>query len=334
MPDAPLTPSSIQKQPEDDNRSDSSKVNQGIIQPRGFPGLPSSWTTDYQTWRSADGRLELFGALHHARPGTEERGKGHRALIISHGLGEHGGRYLHFAHYLRDVIDALFCPDHRGHGRSAGRLGYVDHWSRYIDDFALAIQRLDARLRERFGKSEIHALGHSMGSLILLGTALAHPELPLQSLTISSPLFKIRVEVPFLKRAMAGALSRLWGTLQMGNELFATQLSHDPEVVDAYRKDRLVHARITPRLYTEMLGAIPPIARRESGLGWPLLAVVPLADPILDPEGALEFYRRLKNRDKELRTYPGFYHEAFNEVGKEQVFEDLREWIRKHSGIA
>lgn len=142
------------------------------------------------------------------------------------------------------------------------------------------------------------------------------------------------MEVPFAKRALAGALSRLWGTLQLGNELVATQLSHDPEVSAAYLKDRLVHARITPRLYTEMLGAIPTIARRETGLNWPLLAVVPLADPILDPEGALEFYRKLKIRDKQLKTYPGFYHEAFNEVGKERVFEDLREWIATHSGIA
>lgn len=332
MPNAPSRPSSIQ-QPE----HGSIKITHGIIQPKGFPGLPPSWVTDYQTWRSADDKVEIFGALHHLRHvqrGAEPAQKGHRALIISHGLGEHGGRYLHFAHYLQDAIDVLFCPDHRGHGRSSGRLGHVDQWSRYAEDFALAIRKLDSELKERYGKSEIHALGHSMGSLILLGAAFEHPGLPLKSLTISSPLFKIRVEVPLLKRAMAGTLSRIWGTLQMGNELAATQLSHDPEVAEAYRKDRLVHAKITPRLYTEMIRAIPAMARRESGLPWPLLAVVPLADPILDPEGALDFYRKLKIRDKQLKTYPGFYHEAFNEVGKEQVFEDLREWIKKHSGIA
>jgi alpha-beta hydrolase superfamily lysophospholipase len=54
-------------------------------------------------------------------------------------------------------------------------------------------------------------------------------------------------------------------------------------------------------------------------------------DPIVNPEAALNFYRSLKISDKELKTYPGFLHESFNEIGKERVFEDLEKWINQHS---
>ena len=55
-----------------------------------------------------------------------------------------------------------------------------------------------------------------------------------------------------------------------------------------------------------------------------------IADEIVDPEAELAFFRQFKLRDKALKTYPGFYHEPFNEVGKDTVFEDLRAWIASH----
>jgi alpha-beta hydrolase superfamily lysophospholipase len=62
-----------------------------------------------------------------------------------------------------------------------------------------------------------------------------------------------------------------------------------------------------------------------------LQLLVPLQDQIVEPEIQLQFFRALKLRDKSLKTYPTFYHESHNELGKEQVFEDIGGWIRSHS---
>ena len=35
----------------------------------------------------------------------------------------------------------------------------------------------------------------------------------------------------------------------------------------------------------------------------------------------------MPGKSKELRLYPGFYHEIFNEVGKESVFKDMETWL-------
>lgn len=298
----------------------------GILQPRGFPGLPEDWSSEIETYPSHDGKAQIFSVLHQARSG------GPRALIISHGIGEHGGRYLHFPHFLSRTVDAVFCPDHLGHGRSEGLRGHIDHFEDFSEDFVIGILRLDERLRKKHGRSEIHALGHSMGSLILLNAALKHSDLPLKSLTVSSPLLGIRAKVPLVKKAGAGVMAKVWGNLQMRTGLNAAELSHDNEVVEAYQKDRLVHDLCTPKLYVGMTESMKALANGpEKALEYPILFQIPMADAITDPEAALAFYRGLKSREKVLKTYPGFFHESYNESGKKQVFEDLEAWILQNS---
>ncbi|MDR3608754.1 MAG: lysophospholipase [Oligoflexia bacterium] len=300
----------------------------GIVQPAGFPPLPAGWSTEFTTYPSHDGELKLFSATH-TRPDLKKvTSRPLRALVIAHGIGEHGGRYLHFPHYLADTVDLLFCPDHRGHGRSEGLRGHVDRFTDYSEDLRVGIERLGSQY-------EIHVLGHSMGSLILMNLLMDHPELPLYSAILSSPLLAVSVEVPLIKKAAAGALSNLWGNLQIRTGLNASMLSHDAAVVEAYRKDRLVHDFCTPRLYTEMSASMKKISHHAEAFAervrLPLLMQVPTGDKIVNSEAAIGFFHAVKSAKKDdtlkLKTYPGFFHEAYNETGKQQTFEDLKEWL-------
>ena len=312
---------------------------QGSIQPKSFPALPTGWVSEWETFPSADGTLQIYGVTHHSEPW-----KSPRALVVFHGLGEHGGRYLHFPHYLQDVVDAVHCVDHRGHGRSEGSCGYVDTFERYSDDAALAIYRLDEQLKKRFGRSEIHVFGHSLGGLILLRTLFKNTNLPVHSATISAPLLGIRMKLPPVKKMVGIALSKIWGSLHMSNELDVTLLSHDAEIGKVYLADRLCHNKVTPRFFTEMQDAIADTVRRDSGMAYPIHLMIPLGDRIVNPDSSLQFFRNLKapkvagststpngESTKLLTTYPEFFHESFNELAKEKAFKDLALWIKNHS---
>jgi alpha-beta hydrolase superfamily lysophospholipase len=299
---------------------------QGSLQPKGFPSIPAGWVSDSETFPSHNGKAQLYSVLHHP-----EEWKTPRVLVVLHGLGEHGGRYLHFPHYTQSVVDAVYYYDHLGHGRSEGLRGHVDRFDDLVDDAALAILKLEERLRKQFGHAEIHLLGHSMGGLIALRTLFLHPSLPISSATISAPLLGIKVELPLVKRVAAHVLSRVWSTLHMTSELDANLLTHDKEVVQAYQVDRLVHSKGTPKFYTELQVAMADTLSRHEGIQHSVQMLIPMQDRIVDPEKAVSFFRSLKLRDKALKTYPTFFHEPFNEVGKEQVFEDLNSWIKSHS---
>lgn len=313
----------------------------GILQPQGFPGLPDGWIYEYETYPSADNKLQLFAGIYRKKalgrdltsPATTAPTC--RTLVISHGIGEHGGRYLHFPHYLQKSIDLVYCPDHRGHGRSEGLRGHVEQFRDFSEDLVVSIKRAAELGQKHFGRSGLHVMGHSMGSLILLEALQNHADLPLLSACVSSPLMKVKVAVPTLKRLAAGVLANTWGSLQMSTELDAGLLSHDPEVVKTYIQDRLVHSKITPRLFSSMQASMARMFQNRAPFNYPLQCLVPLEDQILDSEAGMEFYHALTLRDKQLKTYPGFYHESFNEklsdTGKERVFEDLEAWIKSHT---
>jgi alpha-beta hydrolase superfamily lysophospholipase len=247
-------------------------------------------------------------------------------------MGEHGGRYFHVPHYLQDVVDAVYCLDLRGHGRSEGLRGHVERFDCLADDVAHAVRRFEEQLRKRFGRAELHLLGHSLGGHLVLRTLFLHPDLPLLSATASAPFLGIKAKVPAVKKLAAHALSRVWGSLQLSTGIDVSGLSRDKGVCDAYLEDRLVHDKMTPQFFTGMQAAFSDTLGREDGIRVPLQILVPLQDPIVDPEKSLAFFRGLKHRDKQLKTYPGFYHEPLNELGKEQVFADLADWIRAHPG--
>ena len=306
--------------------SSESFVNyKGAIQPKGFMPLPEDWTSEVDTLITEDGKAQLFSVLHH-----QKNWKNPRALIIVHGLGEHGGRYLHFPHYLKEVIGAVYIVDLRGHGRSNGTKGFIEEFDLYADDVALAIRKLNERLKLVFKSSEIHLLGHSMGGLIVLRSLLKYSDLPLYSAAVSAPFMGIAAKAPAAKKAAAHVLSKIWGSLHMSTGLDASHISHDAEVVAAYTSDRLVHDKITPKLFTELLRVFDDTKSRSNGIPYALQFMIPLEDKIVDSHVSMEFAKDLSNPDKNLITYEGFYHEIFNEMGKEKVFGDLISWIKKH----
>lgn len=293
--------------------------------PKGFPEFPADWTSEWETFQSADGSSKLFSTLHHRREWTEPS-----ALLVMHGLHEHGGRYSHFPHYVKDVVQAVSCLDHRGHGRSEGLRGHVDRFDRFTDDALVAVRRLDEALRARFGSSEIHLFAHSMGCLVALRLLLQNPSLPIRSVTLAAPLLGIAVKVPAAKRLAGQVLSRVWGSVHMSTEVEPSELTRDTELHGIWAADRLIHKKVTPRLYTELQAAIADTVARDAGILHPLQFILAGKDTIVENAATEGFYEKLQAREKLLKTYPANFHESFNDIDKEKAFEDLTAWIRKH----
>ncbi len=305
--------------------SENRRIYQGTPQPKGFPDLPQGWGSEWETFPSSDGRLQLYAVTHR----VENQSQSPRVLVVLHGMAEHGGRYLHFPHYLRSWVDRVYCLDHRGHGRSEGLRGHVENFGLFAADAALAIRRLDETLQKRYGKQvEIHVYAHSMGGLIALRMMLQFENLPIQSVTLSAPLLGIAAHVPPLKKAAGVLLSKFWGSLQMASEVDARILSHDQDVVMTYQTDRLVHKKITPSLFVSMEAAMADTLRSEGRLNYPVQFLIPMADQLVHSESSLKYYSQLRMSEKALKTYPHFFHESHNEIGKEQVFEDLLSWMK------
>ncbi|HEU4457066.1 MAG TPA: alpha/beta hydrolase [Longimicrobium sp.] len=244
------------------------------------------------------------------------------ALLVSHGLGEHGGRYAALARDLAPRGISVCAVDHRGHGRSDGGRAFVRRFEEYVDDLE-AVRRSVAETH--FAGLPLFFLGHSLGGLIALRHLAAHPA-AFRGAILSAPLLGVAVKAPRWKVAAAGTLSRLLPRLPLSNEIDPAELSHDPAYVRSYREDPLVHDRITPRLFTEMMAHVGRALAEADRLPRPLLFVVPTADTVVDESAVLRFAEALPG-DVTIRRYEGFRHEAHNEVDRARVIGDMAAWI-------
>jgi alpha-beta hydrolase superfamily lysophospholipase len=276
-----------------------------------------------------DGKGTLFEMIHRA-----EQWEKPRALVILHGYGEHGGRYLHFPHYLRDEVDALFIPDMRGHGRSDGKRGDAESFGQLVSDWGCAIRRFHLKLQGRFSNPEMHIFAHSLGGLVALHLLKEHQDLPVRSLALSAPLLGLFLRVSRLKQIIAKIAGKILKTLRMRSDLDRRLLSHDPAVLEALDKDALTHGKISARFFSGMVGAIRTMNVWRGPMVYPVAFFVPLDDRVVNSSATLAFAEALTAREKEIFTYEGSYHDAFMEgcgpFSKETAFADLAAWLKSH----
>jgi lysophospholipase len=244
-------------------------------------------------------------------------------LIISHGLGEHAGRYRPLAADLGKRGVAVHALDHRGHGRSQGRRGYVSSFGEFVRDFEV----FRARIAEETPPGvPAFLLGHSLGGLIAIRYLQAYPGAPLRGAILSAPLLGVAVRAPRWKTAMAGLLSRIAPWLPISNGIDPADLSMAEGYAQAYRADPLVHPVVTPRLYTEFLGAIEAAFRERHAITLPLLVLAPSADRVVMPAAVARWAAEHPGA-LQVRKYEGFRHESLNERDRHHAVHDVAEWM-------
>jgi len=267
---------------------------------------------------SGFGELELY--YQHWRPEKEPKA----TLAVVHGFGEHSGRYGNVVDWFVPRGYAVYAFDLRGHGRSPGPRGYLNNWDELRGDVKSFLELV----HEQEPDQAVFLLGHSMGGLIVLEYVLHHPE-GLAGVIGSGPLLAQAGVSPFLI-ALSKVLSSILPRLTLDTNLDATAISRDPAVVEAYVNDPLVHSLATPRLSTELTRAFEWTQAHAAEMRIPCLIVHGSADQLVPPEGSRVFYENMTLSDKERQVYEGYYHEVFNDVGKERVLAAVETWVERH----
>jgi len=273
---------------------------------------PESAVAGEGSLRSADGTRLAYRAW----PVAAAR----LTFAVVHGLGEHAGRYDRFARGMAAYHMATFAVDLRGHGRSDGRRGHVDSWSRWIDDTAAFVAHVESQVG-----GEVVPLGHSFGGAVTISAVRAGRLPNAKRFVVSSPALKLKVSVPPWKSTLGKIASRVAPRLVMDNEVDPSTVSRIPEIVSAYRNDPLVHSKISSRLYAEWRNAAAENLARAGDIMIPFLIVAGSADALIDPAGSEELHRRAAT--SALRMFEGRYHEPFNDLGSDEVFEAIARWL-------
>ncbi len=242
-------------------------------------------------------------------------------LILLHGHGEHSGRYLKFFSRLEDLGLTIGTFDFRGCGLSSGEPAYVGCFEDYLADVDHFLHFLETRFKVT---GPVQLFGHSMGGLAATAWAVKHPE-KVAKLILSSPLFGIPKQGLF--KDLIKILNQMIPGFVIKNPVKPPCLSHDAGEIEKYKRDDLIKKRITVRLIHEMLECISLFKDKEISVPFPVYVLMAEKDFVVSPKATQQFFSKLRAPEKTIESFPGFFHEIFNETEQERVFGRLRYYL-------
>jgi alpha-beta hydrolase superfamily lysophospholipase len=276
-------------------------------------------------------------------------------LQIIHGMQEYVDRYDEFANYLAEKGILVIGNDHLGHGGSVGERGTYGYFCK--NDAATVLVRDAHRLKkmtqEDYPGIPCFILGHSFGSFV------AREYLTRYGTGIKGAIIQGTAYMPGgTVKSLSGLVSFL--TVIMGEKYRSSMvnnmafkgylkkipnprtkqdwLSHNEASVDKYIADPACNFVFTLngfKTMAELLKRIQDTDKMEDiPKDLPILITAGKEDPVGDygvaPEKLFNIYQNdLKIKDVELKLYEGMRHELQQEIGREQVFADQFNWIKR-----
>lgn len=272
-------------------------------------------------------------------------------LQIAHGMAEHSGRYRDVAVYLSGQGYAVCLEDHAGHGsgaRTKGHFGDENGWEGVLTDMKGLMDDVCAQCPD----VPVFLMGHSMGSFlarsyiaryggslsgcILMGTMGPNPAVKFGK-AVAWALKKLwgpRATSPFLQKLATGGYNRRISHPVNKN----AWISSVDEVAIAFDGGEDTDFPFTAAGYYDLFSGLEEISGRDwarrAPKALPILLLAGEEDPVgsygKGPRKVYDMLRNSGHKDVEITLYPQARHELLNERNKEQVYQDILNWLDGH----
>ena len=243
-------------------------------------------------------------------------------VVLVHGLGEHAGRYDHVARRLNSWGFAVRGYDQYGHGESDGVRGALP----VADAPGRRPGRRDRQhARPHGNRHATDAAGAQHGRAGCGQRGGARRRCRSMRLVLSSPA--LDPGLSGFQKLLLATLPRIAPNLTVGQRAGPDFISHDPAVVAAYKADPRVHDRISGRLARFIADAGPQVDRARAAVDGAHAADLRGRRQAGEPAGSRAFAAAAPQQVVSAHCFETLYHEIFNELESEPVFEPLRQWL-------
>ena len=281
-----------------------------------MPATPGSSESTTRQWM----HTARDGARLMVRSSEPENGAVRGSILLTHGMGEHSGRYNHVAQRLNAAGLRVLMWDLRGHGHSEGARGDVLHYGLLVDDL------LELWSLASSGPGPVFLYGHSLGGQITLNFAIQHrPEAA--GLIITSPWLRLAFVPPRWKLSLARIAARLWPSFTQDTDVGPARLSRDLDFLMAMPDLHLIHHRMSARMFEALTAGAESAAREGVELTYPILLLHGDHDPVTSVAATREFFGLLRSQDKSLVIVPEALHETHNDLCRESVLSQITGWL-------
>ena len=151
----------------------------------------------------------------------------------------------------------------------------------------------------------------------------------------SSPYYVNAVKAPKIVEKLAGVLSAISPKMAVPIEDLLIHCTHDEAIYKRYRedeKDGIMASKASARFAAELLKAQAWIPGHISEWNHPMLVIVAGDDKVANAEGTMELLKKIKSGVVDQIVYPENWHENFNEVNRDEVFDMMVKWSESRLG--
>ena len=279
---------------------------------------------DFFTMQHTQGFFKGVGGLKLHYQSWQPHHQTQAIVILLHGLGSHGGRFNNIVQYLVPAGYRVYALDLRGHGRSSGLRGHLNHWSEYRADLSRFLKLID----EQCSNCPRFILGHSLGGMIALDYGLRFPT-ALQGIITIAPALGLN-GISSTKLLIAKTFSQIAPRFRLKVGIDLEAISRDQTVLNDCSQDPLVHSIASARFGSELFKTIAWVESQAASLEVPLLILHGGDDSVAHPKASRIFFEQLTLLDKERHEYPMSRHAPHNDINYEQLLIDLEDWLNCH----
>jgi len=248
---------------------------------------------------------------------------GEIVFLLVHGLGAHSARWDFLSDFLLQNGISSYALELKGFGETKGLKGHIDSFDVYFDDI---ISLRDIIIKEHPGK-KIFLLGESLGGVISFLLAGQNPDL-FSGLICISPAFRSKMKVNLLEYIKMFAPLIYNPKKHLTVPFTSNMCTRDTEFIKVMDQDEREHRVITSKFLLQIIVAQLKSRRRAEEIKIPVLFLIPGEDKLVDSRASKTIFEKLKGKDKELIEYPGMYHALSIDLGREQFFKDILNWVR------
>ncbi len=274
-------------------------------------------------------------------------------LHICHGMAEHLVRYDAFATYMAEKGIVVIVSDLVGHGHSVSNKDELGYFGDYLVNSRLIADMFSAKtmIQKTYSHLPYFVLGHSMGSIIVRQYMMTHKE-NLDGViligTVDYPDWMCRVGKGAIKlmslfhKEKMRYRSHLVNQLGLGGfdkaykheGLRNSWLSRDKEEVQAFNHDPLCNFTYTIGVYRDVLDGLLECHNKRRLAFSPKDIPIAIMSGTKDPCGNMgktpkKIYRQYKKLGFQvgMKLYKGARHEILHETNREEVYEDIYNWM-------
>lgn len=274
---------------------------------------------------------------------------------ISHGVGEHAGRYQPIAKVLQEEGYHVYANDHRIHGKSAKSdafLGFYDG-DNYFSDAINDMRQLTEIIKKEHPNNKIILFGHSMGSLLSREYVTTYGN-DLEALILSgtASFMKGLGSIGLFSAKFLSKINGKHRSNELLKNLFFTQfnkkfkpnrtkvdwISSDESQVDLFEADPLRIEDFSLSVFLDILKGSKKINKTSTFENTPKELPVFIFSGDKDPVGEMgkgvkrvvKKYKKAGIKNLTLKLYKGGRHEMLNEINKKEVEQDVINWLNNN----